>query len=196
MNIIIMDGTDENDNFGEKITSILKNLLSDDFKIKNVTLRNIDIKPCRGCFHCWIQSPGECIIKDSALDITKQLIQADILVYVTPIVFGGYSFHLKKALDRSISLISPFFTKIDGETHHKTRYDNYPNLIVIGISNKVDIKDPLKEVEEKIFRTLVHRNKLNMHIPKYAVTILDNNDTDEQINYQLNIIAQEMEISE
>lgn len=39
----------------------------------------------------------------------------------------------KKGLDRLIGLVSPFFTKIAGETHHRPRYDRYPALLAVGV---------------------------------------------------------------
>ncbi|MHA2001037.1 MAG: hypothetical protein ACTSVU_02975 [Promethearchaeota archaeon] len=54
------------------------------------------------------------------------------MIYFTPITFGGYSSTLKKALDRQICILSPYFRKVNGEIHHKKRYNKYPSLIGIG----------------------------------------------------------------
>ena len=86
----------------------------------------MEIRPCIGCFGCWVQTPGECLIDDAARQIAPAIIGSDLVIYLTPVTFGGYSSELKKALDRCICLILPFFTKIDGEMHHKPRYDRYP----------------------------------------------------------------------
>ena len=52
-----------------------------------------------------------------------------------------------------------FFTKIDGEVHHKARYQHLPNLIGIGI-----LPGP-EEESEPIFAKLVERNAINIHSP-------------------------------
>jgi len=94
------------------------------------------------------------------------------VVYLTPIQFGGYSYELKKALDRSIPIISPFFRKARGEVHHKKRYDRHPKVAVLGWSKR------LAEDEGDIFENLVRRNAINMHTPKIAVGILGTGDAD------------------
>ena len=31
--------------------------------------RDLDVRPCTGCFGCWVRHPGECVIDDDARDI-------------------------------------------------------------------------------------------------------------------------------
>ncbi len=56
-------------------------------------------------------------------------------------------------------MLLPFFTKIDGEVHHKARYKHLPSLIGIGI-----LPGP-EEESEQIFAKLVERNAINIHSP-------------------------------
>jgi multimeric flavodoxin WrbA len=82
------------------------------------------------------------------------------MIYLTPVTFGGYSSELKKAIDRfACSMLLPFFTKIDGEVHHKARYQHLPSLIGIGI-----LPGP-EEESGQIFAKLVERNAINIHSP-------------------------------
>ena len=69
---------------------------------------------------------------------------------------------MKKALDRSIGIVSPFFTRIAGEVHHKKRYARYPSLLAVGVFAEDDPE------ERRIFSTLVARNALNFHAPSHA----------------------------
>ena len=87
------------------------------------------------------------------------MVHSDLIIYITPIVFGGYSSILKKALDRQISRVLPYFTKIDGEVHHKKRYEKEQSLLSIGILNTPDAE------KEEVFKTLVARNSINMWSP-------------------------------
>jgi multimeric flavodoxin WrbA len=122
---------------------------------------------CQGCFDCWVRTPGICSIDDGAREILEAYIKSDVVLMVTPIAFGGYGEHLKKALDRSIGLVSPFFTKIDGETHHKKRYDHYPAVVAVG-----SLREPDPE-EAEIFRDLVARNAINSHTPAHAAEVVE-----------------------
>ena len=127
------------------------------FSVKSYTLRENNIAACMGCFDCWVKTPGVCVINDVASEIAKDVVQSEVLVKLTPIVFGGYSSDLKKALDRSIPILLPFFREINGEIHHRARYKHYPKLLVVGY-----LQRPNPEYE-RLFRFLVQRNAINMH---------------------------------
>jgi len=133
---------------------------------ETIVLRELDIAGCLGCFGCWIKTPGKCVIDDPGREMAERFIGADLVVFLTPVTFGGYSYHLKKALDRFIPLISPFFTKVDGETHHAKRYESYPRLVGMGV---LDLHD---ESGERIFRGLVARNAINMYSPAFSSGII------------------------
>ncbi len=156
------------------------------FTAKPYILREKKIAPCMGCFGCWVKTPGICVIDDIAREIAREIVQSDVLVYLTPIVFGGYSSELKKALDRSISIILPFFQKIEGEIHHKARYDHYPNLLVLGYLDKP------KPEYEKIFRFLVGRNAINMHNDKTLSEIMFKEEKNVTIRERIKVSVREI----
>jgi hypothetical protein len=143
--------------------------------VERIQLRDVFIAYCKGCFDCWVKTPGVCGIKDGAGAVTRALIQSDLVVLLSPITFGGYSSELKKALDRSIGIVAPFFTRLHGEVHHKPRYARYPLLLAIGVSED---RDP---EEAQIFARLVGRNAINFHAPAHAVAIVSRDDSPEQV---------------
>jgi multimeric flavodoxin WrbA len=134
--------------------------------ITTFPLRELKIHHCLGCFGCWIKTPGVCVIDDTAREVAAAVVQSDLVIYLTPITFGGYSSELKKALDRNICLISPDFTTVQGETHHKKRYDRYPSILAVGLLDRSDAES------EHLFATLVERNAINMHSPAQASTVV------------------------
>lgn len=133
MRAVLLDGAKERENTFELIHHILvQEVRSRDFQLVTFRLRTLEIAPCQGCFGCWTRTPGKCLVDDTSQEIARQLAESDLLVLLTSVTFGGYSSELKKALDRQICLISPFFSKIEGETHHRRRYPSSPRLIAIG----------------------------------------------------------------
>ena len=65
-----------------------------------IHVRELELEPCMGCFHCWVQTPGECIHDDgmsAAIDAYKA---ADLIVYGTPLYHGSMSGLLKTFVDR------------------------------------------------------------------------------------------------
>ena len=145
------------------------------WRVRRLALREIDIAPCLGCFGCWVKTPGVCVIDDAGRDVARQIAQSDLLVYITPLTFGGYSSELKKVLDRSIPNILPLFRRVKGEVHHVKRYARHPRLLGIGVS----AKGPIDPEDEELFETLVHRNAINMAAPRNATCVLGVTDDDE-----------------
>ena len=136
-------------------------------KLRRFDLHKIDLSYCLGCFECWVRTPGQCRVCDAISTISPYYVHAQLVVYVTRVTFGGYSAPLKKAVDRLIPILSPFFKKIEGETHHHPRYDHYPSLFALGITD-----DPGPSPAHAIFHALLKRNALNQHAPHHGGSIV------------------------
>ena len=145
------------------------------WQVTDLALREIDIAPCLGCFGCWIKTPGLCVVDDAGRDVARQMMYSDLVVYLTPLTFGGYSSELKKALDRSIPNLLPFFRLVKGEVHHVKRYARYPGIVGIGVCSD-GVADP---DEEELFETLVRRNAINLHAPASATCVISVTEDDD-----------------
>jgi len=178
MKALILDGTKSNNNESIKIFDLmLEELKNLNWEVISIVLEDKNLAYCTGCFGCWIQTPGECVIKDFEENVVRDMIHSDLIIYLTPIMFGGYSSILKKALDRQIGRVLPYFTKIDGEVHHSKRYEKLQSLLSIGLLEKHDTE------KEEIFKTLVARNAINMWAPfQRAIIYLKGEDVLEFSN--------------
>lgn len=187
MKAVILNGeTKISNNLARFSKNIADSLIKQGFELKEIKLHEKKIDDCLGCFKCWTKTPGLCIIKDDADQILADIINSELLIFLSPVVFGSYSYQLKKALDRMIPLISPFFKKIDGEIHHKKRYKNYPSILGVGIIGEDN------KVEEETFKKLVRNNALNFHSPAVECLILKGKSDfeDEKIDDKIkNIIV-------
>jgi len=175
MKALILDGTKSSNDESTKIFNLmLEELNKLNWEVISITLEDINIGYCTGCFGCWVQTPGECIIKDHEENVIKDMVHSDLIIYLTPIMFGGYSSILKKALDRQIGRVLPYFVKINGEVHHSKRYEKQQSLLSIGLLDKHDSE------KEEIFKTLVARNAINMWAPfQRAIISLKGEDVSE-----------------
>lgn len=63
------------------------------------------IEFCKGCFAC--QKTGQCVIKDDVNEIEHKVLEADIVVWVTPIYYYEMSGQMKVLIDR----LNPLFSK-------------------------------------------------------------------------------------
>lgn len=168
-NALILDGRLMDEPIADRLTeSVSRWLANHDWHVATRTLRDEAIAPCIGCFGCWVKTPGECVIDDSGRNVAAQIVGSDLVVYVTPMQFGGYSYELKKAIDRSIPIISPYFRVVNGEVHHKRRYTTYPSVAAFAWSEVAE------EGEARdVFETLVKRNAINMMAPRTGVAFAD-----------------------
>lgn len=167
VNAVILDGS----RVGDETLSTAHRIVVDElngmgWEVETFVLRELAISYCQGCFECWIRTPGVCVSTGVGRDIARAVIQSDLTLFLTPVTFGGYSSELKKAVDHLIGLVSPFFMRIGGETHHKPRYDRYPRLLGLGTLPAAD------EESVRIFTTLVERNAINMHSPAHAAGVI------------------------
>lgn len=180
---IILNGA----RFEDKHLDSINTLLTDEIhkhhggRVRTFMLRDIKIKPCTGCFNCWIKTPGRCIHADAGPDILREILNSDTVILFTPVVFGGYSSELKKIADRFLPIVLPFFRKIHGETHHPPRYSKFPRFIGLGVS-----PHPRKELSH-CFKTLVGRNALNLppSYYTYIAEVLDSTESSKVLREQL-----------
>jgi len=167
MNALLLNGAQDNDEALARAQRLLTDALERaGWQADALELRGIDITPCTGCFGCWVRTPGECVLDDPARDVARRAARSDLLAFLTPLTFGGYSSQLKKAVDRLVPLVSPFFMQVNGETHHKPRYRRYPRLLGLGIADAPDAS------AAELFATIVQRNALNLHAPGHAARVV------------------------
>ena len=167
MKAFILDGSSQDDVMAQAVrAAIVDELKTNGWDVDALILRDMNIAGCMGCFGCWVKTPGTCVIPDAGRDVARRIINSDLLVLITPVTFGGYSSTMKKALDRTIPLMSPFFVRINGEVHHKPRYPRFPVYVGIGLLPRED------EESERIFKKLIERNALNAHSPAHAAVVL------------------------
>ncbi len=128
MKIVILDGkTNSPDrSWGDYLAKLVEMLTRNEHEVSHFILKDMTIRHCTGCFGCWVKTPGLCVIKDDMDEINRQAIHADFVLWASPLVLGFPSYYLKRTMDRSIPLVHPYITAVNGEAHHLARYDRYP----------------------------------------------------------------------
>jgi multimeric flavodoxin WrbA len=96
-----------------------------------IYVADLDVKPCRGCFNCWLKTPGRCVHKDDMAGVLEQVVRSDVLVLGTPLYVDGMTGTMKMVLDRFIPLAEPFFETVDGRTRHPGRYKHGDAKVVL-----------------------------------------------------------------
>lgn len=158
MKTTVLDASDAADGFTAAALDALVDRLRQDSETRVIRLAGRKIAHCRGCFGCWFQTPGLCIIDDDCRPITREIARADRLVLFTPVVFGGYHPDLKTVLERSIGILLPVFRVFRGQMHHPLRARGKAyEFIAIGLQERDDGE------AASSFRQRVWRNALNFN---------------------------------
>ena len=190
MKAVILNGSEN----GNNPVALANKVLSEEltvagWAVEPFILRDLKIHYCLGCFECWVRTSGICTIDDDARTIARAVIQSDLVVLLSAVSFGCYSAELKRALDRIICLILPFFTTINGETHHGPRYKQYPRLLGLGVLPRPD------EESARIFKTLVERNAINLHTPAWAAAAIPSAKLEDEIRSEIRGLLSEVWVS-
>ena len=68
--------------------------------VRFICLENMTVKPCYACRGCEQKTYLRCIVRDDADLILPYLAQSSVMIVVTWITYGSYSFQTKRALDK------------------------------------------------------------------------------------------------
>lgn len=171
-----MDGSRKGDDGPDVVLDLVsKALRSKGYELDVIPLRDRKIADCTACFFCWTKTPGVCVIDDAGRDVAARWVQSDLIVFLTPITFGGYSSELKKAIDRQLGNVLPFFMKTGGDYHHKLRYERRPELAAVGVLPRSD------EEAERLFGDVVGRCAFEFGLSAQSVSVVYSGDSPEKM---------------
>lgn len=100
--------------------------------VKQVALKQADIKSCQGCFACWTESPGKCVLKDDMTLLFQAYIEADLIVWATPLYHYGMTSIMKKFVERTLPLSQPQIKKNDNNYTHPNRFNLNQKHVLIS----------------------------------------------------------------
>lgn len=72
--------------------------------VEKISLVDKNIQFCKGCLAC--QKLGKCVIKDDVNDIMEKVLNADVVVWATPIYYYEMSGQMKTLIDRMNAMYS------------------------------------------------------------------------------------------
>src|SRR5271157_4765419 len=157
--------------------TIDETLTAGSWEVDDWRLRRETITWCAGCFGCWVKTPGMCVHTDAGREVAARVARSDLLVYLTPVTFGGYSSELKKALDHLIPILLPDLKKTGSDTRHPQRYERVHDLLAVGTvpASEAD------SAETHTFRRLVQRNAMNLQPSHWAAGVVEGGTDDREV---------------
>jgi multimeric flavodoxin WrbA len=101
MKTVILFGSPRKDGNTRQLTDAFAGALKGrQTDVRLLYLNDMNIRPCQGCLAC--SEKGACKINDDMRDITKYIMESDLVVYATPTYWFAPSAQLKLVMDRSI----------------------------------------------------------------------------------------------
>jgi hypothetical protein len=159
MRITILNGEPERDtDFDRYVTEVTATLAADGHLVARLDLRDLGLRDCSGCFGCWVKTPGACVQGEAPATVCRAAMDADLVMFASPMVMGFTSALLKRAADHMIPLVHPYFTIEGGEMHHVARYDRYPLFaLLLGQEDDTDPED--LEITEALWARMARNMK-------------------------------------
>ncbi len=179
---LILDGADHKDPRVDYIGSLLEEIMAErGWVVESVTLRRLELDSCRGCFGCWVKTPGECVIKDDAIDLLRKQVTSDLVVDLTEVLFGSPSYHTKLFMERGLGSALPFMIKRKGMTQHPLRYECEPMHLMIGVAREI------VQGDAELFRRLASRC-----CPGAVTEVIDSDASDDKVKELLLVLLNEV----
>lgn len=100
--------------------------------VEKLYARKIGLKPCLGCFDCWLKTPGVCAQKDEWAFVLGKMAEADLIVYATPVYAFNMTVYMKTLFDRiGMLAIQPYSMMTDDGYVHPARYPEVKKKAVL-----------------------------------------------------------------
>jgi multimeric flavodoxin WrbA len=176
MRISVLDGSvrGRDDGLADALTRIEDGLTQRSHTLERMVLADLRIIPCIGCFGCWVKTPGACVVEDDTVEVRRSVIASDLTIVASPLIMGFVSAVTKLTMDKLIPLLHPYFAVVHGETHHRRRYERYPDLgVLLAAGDGSDADDVA------ITRRLFERFAINFH--SRLRFVLDAGDPTEEV---------------
>ncbi len=91
-------------------------------EVEEVYLQDLDVRPCKGCFTCWVKTPGKCVQQDDVAGLHEKMLAADVLVVGFGLYICGVPAGVQAMLERMLPLAEPWLTESGGMTTHPLRH--------------------------------------------------------------------------
>ena len=99
MKIVVLTGSPrKNGNSAYLAEQFIKGVEEQGHEIFRFDCAFKQVEPCRACNHCGMN--GTCIFNDDFLELRPKMVEADMVVFATPMYYFGISAQMKRVIDR------------------------------------------------------------------------------------------------
>jgi multimeric flavodoxin WrbA len=126
MKIFVVNGAPRRGGYTDELTGLFtEGASAAGAEVDVARLSEHDVRPCLGCFACWIRGEGRCAQRDDMDTLLPRYLDADALVLATPIYFYSFSALLKAFVERLFPTLSPVID-VSGGTPMERNSPRFP----------------------------------------------------------------------
>ena len=99
MKIVVLEGSPNKNGSSNMLAGeFMRGAQEAGHSVQVIDAAHANVHPCTGCIHCGYEGP--CVQKDDVEKFRKEILAADMMVFVTPLYYYGMSAQLKTLIDR------------------------------------------------------------------------------------------------
>jgi multimeric flavodoxin WrbA/putative sterol carrier protein len=123
MKVLLLRANPRKNGVSQKLIDFFVEGARESAEISDIDLTSKDIRPCKGCYHCWTTIPGCCIQQDDMKELLELFLSSDVVVFATPLYAFAVSSYLKIFQERTLPLLAPgIIQNLDGTDRNNLRY--------------------------------------------------------------------------
>jgi len=160
MNLLAFHGSPrQNGNSHALLQELIRGANETGVKVEQIAAQDINLKYCTGCLKCNLIK--QCAIRDDDWqDLSQKILEADVLVFASPVYFHHLTTPLKKILDRFRSFMQVQITEHSlKHTPWHAWQKHFVLLLSQGSSNNDDAQ-PIIDLFKFMVEVLGSQNKL------------------------------------
>ncbi|MHC4789783.1 MAG: flavodoxin family protein [Planctomycetota bacterium] len=104
------------------LAPLLEGMREEGAEVEELYLTDLDVRPCTGCFSCWVKTPGRCIQQDDVAGLHEKMLASDVLVLGFGLYIGSAPAKVQALLERMLPLAEPWLVEMGGATGHPSRH--------------------------------------------------------------------------
>lgn len=90
--------------------------------VEELYLADLDVRPCMGCFSCWVRTPGRCVQQDDMAGLHEKMLASDVFVLGFGLYISSAPAGVQALLERMLPLAEPWLVERGGATAHPSRH--------------------------------------------------------------------------
>ncbi|MHC4591061.1 MAG: flavodoxin family protein, partial [Planctomycetota bacterium] len=101
---------------------LLEGMREEGADVEELYLADLDVRPCMGCFSCWVRTPGRCVQQDDMAGLHEKMLASDAFVLGFGLYISSAPAGVQAALERMLPLAEPWLVERGGATAHPSRH--------------------------------------------------------------------------